>query len=148
LGGNSKTTIVATVSPAVINFGETLSTLKFAQRAKMIKNNAVINEDSSGSVLQLQMEIRKLKEALMRAQSHPSLPIVPLTQPQSESTMSSLIHNKPVPDFDNSEATGSFEPSSPLRNLRAQKIPMAAPSSSRLLLFNFTKLVFKRAFLQ
>jgi hypothetical protein len=47
LGGNSKTTIIAAVSPADRNFGETLSTLLFAQRAKLIKNVAVINEDTS-----------------------------------------------------------------------------------------------------
>jgi kinesin family member 15 len=67
LGGNSKTTIVATVSPADKNYGETLSTLKFANRAKMIKNNAVINEDSMGSVGSLQNENRKLKEQLQKA---------------------------------------------------------------------------------
>jgi Kinesin motor domain len=44
LGGNSKTMLVAAVSPADVNFAETLSTLKFAQRAKMIKNMAVKNE--------------------------------------------------------------------------------------------------------
>jgi hypothetical protein len=41
LGGNSMTYIIANVSPAEINFGETLSTLKFAARAKFIKNKAV-----------------------------------------------------------------------------------------------------------
>eukprot|EP01122_Echinamoeba_exundans_P001587 TRINITY_DN11608_c0_g1_i1.p1 TRINITY_DN11608_c0_g1~~TRINITY_DN11608_c0_g1_i1.p1 ORF type:complete len:443 (+),score=46.47 TRINITY_DN11608_c0_g1_i1:71-1399(+) len=67
LGGNSKTTIIATVSPADKNYGETLSTLKFANRAKMIKNNAIINEDSMGSVGSLQNENRKLKEQLQKA---------------------------------------------------------------------------------
>jgi len=36
LGGNCKTTIIATISPAVESFGETLSSLKFANRAKNI----------------------------------------------------------------------------------------------------------------
>jgi len=52
------------VSPAVADFGESLSTLKFAQRAKRIKNNAVVNEDSSGSIVQLQLEILRLKREL------------------------------------------------------------------------------------
>lgn len=44
LGGNSKTTIVATISSAADSFSETLSTLKFAARAKLIRNQAVINQ--------------------------------------------------------------------------------------------------------
>jgi len=60
LGGNSLTYIVACVSPDASNFGETLSTLKFAQRAKRIKNRAVVNEDASGSVVQLKQENERL----------------------------------------------------------------------------------------
>lgn len=48
-------------------FGETLSTLNFARRAKMIKNKAVMNEDVTGNVTELQQEIRKLKELLSQA---------------------------------------------------------------------------------
>ena len=64
LGGNSKTLIIANVSPSSASFGETLSTLKFAQRAKLIKNKAVINEDSTGSISILKEEIKRLKLAL------------------------------------------------------------------------------------
>lgn len=64
LGGNSKTFIIANVSPAASAFAETLSTLKFAQRAKMIKNAAVVNEDVSGTVNLLKYEIKKLKDEL------------------------------------------------------------------------------------
>jgi kinesin family protein 15 len=64
LGGNSMTYIIANVSPAEINFAETLSTLKFAARAKFIKNKAMVNEDSTGSLSSLQEENRRLKEQL------------------------------------------------------------------------------------
>ncbi|EEE53520.1 hypothetical protein OsJ_36705 [Oryza sativa Japonica Group] len=64
LGGNSKTMIIANVSPSVCSASETLSTLKFAQRARLIQNNAVVNEDASGDVLALQHQIRLLKEEL------------------------------------------------------------------------------------
>ncbi|KAL7002771.1 hypothetical protein U1Q18_003927 [Sarracenia purpurea var. burkii] len=64
LGGNSKTMIIANVSPSICCATETLNTLKFAQRAKLIKNNAVVNEDSSGDVIALQHQIRVLKEEL------------------------------------------------------------------------------------
>ena len=61
LGGNSKTVIIAHISPSQINLGETLSTLEFAKRAKQIKNRAVVNEDSSGTILILKNEIKRLK---------------------------------------------------------------------------------------
>jgi hypothetical protein len=44
LGGNAKTAMIAALSPASINYDETLSTLRYAWQVKAIKNNAVINE--------------------------------------------------------------------------------------------------------
>jgi len=69
LGGNAKTWMIATISPSALAFGETLSTLKFAQRAKTIKNRVIINEDVSGSFVVLQGEVRRLRAELSRAQS-------------------------------------------------------------------------------
>jgi len=46
LGGNSKTTMIAALSPADINYEETLSTLKYAYQVKSIKNSAKINESA------------------------------------------------------------------------------------------------------
>lgn len=43
LGGNSSTLMLANISPAEVNVGDTLSTLRFAERAKKIQNNAKIN---------------------------------------------------------------------------------------------------------
>ena len=65
LGGNSKTVIIANISPSAINVGETLSTLEFAKRAKQIKNKAIVNEDSSGTILVLKTEIKRLKRDMM-----------------------------------------------------------------------------------
>ena len=45
LGGNCKTTMMVMVSPSADAYGESLSSLKFANRAKNIKNTAIINED-------------------------------------------------------------------------------------------------------
>ncbi|GER31460.1 phragmoplast orienting kinesin 1 [Striga asiatica] len=70
LGGNSKTTIIANVSPSVCSANETLSTLKFAQRAKLIQNNAKINEDASGGVIALQQQIQQLKDQLSFLMKH------------------------------------------------------------------------------
>uniref|UniRef100_A0AAV1UHT5 Kinesin motor domain-containing protein n=1 Tax=Peronospora matthiolae TaxID=2874970 RepID=A0AAV1UHT5_9STRA len=67
LGGNSKTFVIATISPAEESAFETLSTLKFAQRAKMIQNSAIVNEDSVGSSVTLQDEIQRLRRQLQQA---------------------------------------------------------------------------------
>ncbi|XP_028785616.1 kinesin-like protein KIN-12E [Neltuma alba] len=66
LGGNSKTTIIANISPSSCCSLETLSTLKFAQRAKFIKNNAIVNEDASGDVIAMRMQIQQLKKEVSR----------------------------------------------------------------------------------
>jgi hypothetical protein len=61
LGGNSKTLIIANVSPSRLNIMETISTLEFAKRAKMMKNEAIENESISGNLEGLQSEILNLK---------------------------------------------------------------------------------------
>eukprot|EP00066_Takifugu_rubripes_P031029 XP_011620295.1 PREDICTED: kinesin-like protein KIF1B isoform X4 [Takifugu rubripes] len=68
LGGNSRTAMVAALSPADVNYDETLSTLRYADRAKNIKCNAVINEDPNNKLVRdLKDEVSRLKE-LLRAQ--------------------------------------------------------------------------------
>nr|XP_043893500.1 kinesin-like protein KIF1B isoform X22 [Solea senegalensis] len=65
LGGNSRTAMVAALSPADINYDETLSTLRYADRAKNIKCNAVINEDPNNKLVRdLKDEVARLKELL------------------------------------------------------------------------------------
>lgn len=65
LGGNSKTVMVANVGPADYNYDESISTLRYATRAKSIKNNAHVNEDPKDALLrQLQKEMEELKKQL------------------------------------------------------------------------------------
>ena len=66
LGGNCKTTMMAMISPSADAFGETQSTLKFATRAKKIKNEARINEDIDQRALlrKYEIELRRLKTEL------------------------------------------------------------------------------------
>ncbi|CAG0888246.1 unnamed protein product, partial [Cyprideis torosa] len=65
LGGNSKTLMCANVGPADYNYEETLSTLRFADRAKRIQNHAVINEDPKDALLrEFQKEIEALRKKL------------------------------------------------------------------------------------
>uniref|UniRef100_A0A669CNY2 plus-end-directed kinesin ATPase n=1 Tax=Oreochromis niloticus TaxID=8128 RepID=A0A669CNY2_ORENI len=66
LGGNSRTAMVAALSPADINYDETLSTLRYADRAKQIRCNAVINEDPNNRLVrELKEEVSRLKELLL-----------------------------------------------------------------------------------
>ncbi|EFA85017.1 kinesin-3 [Heterostelium album PN500] len=65
LGGNSKTIMIAAISPADINFDETLSTLRYADSAKKIKTTATVNEDPQSKVIrELQTEVERLKQLL------------------------------------------------------------------------------------
>eukprot|EP00123_Amoebidium_parasiticum_P016526 comp23476_c0_seq2/m.39246 comp23476_c0_seq2/g.39246 ORF comp23476_c0_seq2/g.39246 comp23476_c0_seq2/m.39246 type:complete len:720 (-) comp23476_c0_seq2:15-2174(-) len=64
LGGNSKTYIIANVSQDPAHFAETLSTLQFVNRAKLIKNRAVINENVTADVGLLQAEVQRLRQQL------------------------------------------------------------------------------------
>lgn len=69
LGGNTKTVMIAAVSPADYNYDETLSTLRYASRAKMIKNKPKINEDPKDALLrEYESEIKQLRAALAELQ--------------------------------------------------------------------------------
>ncbi|CAF0841426.1 unnamed protein product [Brachionus calyciflorus] len=64
LGGNSKTVMVAAISPSDNNYAETISTLRYADRAKQIKTNAKVNEDPKDKLIrELQEEIARLKSS-------------------------------------------------------------------------------------
>ena len=65
LGGNTKTVMIANLGPADYNFDETMSTLRYANRAKNIKNKPKINEDPKDAMLrEFQEEIARLKAQL------------------------------------------------------------------------------------
>lgn len=69
LGGNSKTIMIATITPANLYYSETISTLRYAQRAKSIINKPKINEDPNVSLIrELRQEIGRLRDLLKSAQ--------------------------------------------------------------------------------
>ncbi|CAB1324716.1 unnamed protein product, partial [Coregonus sp. 'balchen'] len=69
LGGNSKTAMIATLSPAGINVEESLSTLRYAKQARMIINVAKVNEDTNAKLIrELKAEVEKLRAAQMSSQ--------------------------------------------------------------------------------
>jgi hypothetical protein len=68
LGGNSKTIMICAVSPALLNYEESLSTLRYADRAKKIVNKAVVNESVQEKMIrELRTENDRLKKILMEA---------------------------------------------------------------------------------
>ena len=72
LGGNCKTTMMAMISPAYESFSESISTLKFATRAKKVKNEARINEDLDHRALlrKYELELKKLRDELEQRNKH------------------------------------------------------------------------------
>uniref|UniRef100_A0A913HFY2 Kinesin motor domain-containing protein n=2 Tax=Strongyloides stercoralis TaxID=6248 RepID=A0A913HFY2_STRER len=65
LGGNSKTIMIATISPSSDNYDETLSTLRYADRAKSIENHAIINEDPNAKIIrELREEVENLRQQI------------------------------------------------------------------------------------
>ena len=65
LGGNTKTVMIACISPSAFNYDEILGTLRYASRAKNIHNKPKINEDPKDAMLrEYEIEIKRLKELL------------------------------------------------------------------------------------
>lgn len=95
LGGNSKTLLIACISPARSSLDETLNTLRFASRTKRIKNSAMINEDAKDALLRnYRKQVEELRLRLREQQSAASQ-LKPLTD---EEAIESLIQNKPQED--------------------------------------------------
>lgn len=68
LGGNSKTVMIANIGPVDYNYDETLTTLRYANRAKDIKNAPKINEDPKDAMIrQYQEELNRLKQELAKS---------------------------------------------------------------------------------
>uniref|UniRef100_A0A0C9QMU2 KIF16B_0 protein n=1 Tax=Fopius arisanus TaxID=64838 RepID=A0A0C9QMU2_9HYME len=87
LGGNSKTIMIAAISPADCNYGETLSTLRYANRAKNIINKPTINEDANVKLIrELREEILKLKSLIGKDMS--------LERPPQQKVLLAQIHEK------------------------------------------------------
>ena len=89
LGGNSKTIMIAALSPADINYVETLSTLRYADRAKRIKTKAVVNENAMDKMIrEIKEENERLKEMLAKMQGGTNMASLGLTMDRSASSLS------------------------------------------------------------
>ena len=101
LGGNSKTLMFANVGPADYNYDETISTLRYANRAKSIKNKAKINEDPKDALMkQYQKEIEELKKLLEEGSED-----VTATEDEGDA---SETENGTMEDHENEEINGNL----------------------------------------
>ncbi|XP_051517535.1 kinesin-like protein KIF1C isoform X2 [Myxocyprinus asiaticus] len=109
LGGNSRTAMIAALSPADINYEETLSTLRYADRAKQIRCNAVINEDPNARLIrELKEEVNRLRDLLL------------------SQGLSQLV-TQPAAEVNNNRVCMSVLPAGPGSNVAP---PITAPESS------------------
>lgn len=98
LGGNSKTCIIANISSSNSSYGETLSTLRFAERAKMVKNQAIVNENTLGTINELREEIKRLHFKLKESKFSSCQKC---TNPQIYSEYTLMALNDRVQEFEN-----------------------------------------------
>ncbi|KAF5796380.1 putative plus-end-directed kinesin ATPase [Helianthus annuus] len=99
LGGNSKLTVICTISPDDKCSAETISTLRFGHRAKLMHNNPVVNKLTEDDVNDLSDQIRTLKEELIRAKTDPSYKNGSVRQSLNQLTVS-LNRSLIFPKFD------------------------------------------------
>lgn len=100
LGGNSRTLMIACISPSDRDFMETLNTLRYANRARNIKNKIFVNQDkTSKQIAQLKSEIERLNYELMQYKSRALKPMFPTSETSnsiSSSRTTSTITIAPV----------------------------------------------------
>ena len=96
LGGNSKTTIVANISCSLIQMNETISTLKFVQRAKMIKNSATLNMSVQENIEALQEEIKKLKAIIAKGGQYIDGENQKVNNKVNDNYICPICHNQPI----------------------------------------------------
>lgn len=103
LGGNSRTLMIACVSPSDRDFMETLNTLRYANRARNIKNKVFVNQDkTSKQIAQLKAEIERLNVELTQFKLKSNAMIS--SEPCSIESPRRLSH----PESDNAESTTEF----------------------------------------
>lgn len=129
LGGNSKTVMVASISPAEKDVKETLSTLRYANRAKRIKNKPVLNEDSREKLIQsLRAEIESLRAVVQSMATAPAAPIVPgLQSPVAQLESVTEVLGGGALSGKGDEATAQLDP------LTERSFVMASSAATRLL---------------
>lgn len=150
LGGNTKTLMVAAISPADYNYDETLSTLRYANRAKNIKNKPKINEDPKDTMIrEYKEEIEKLRkmladQAAMLSGDPAALAAMQASFAAAHPTTQQIAHHHSTRGSDGKDdedsvdfaSLGAVSESSKKNSLRPPKSPRAVnedPKSPRII---------------
>jgi len=122
LGGNSKTFLLATISPAKINCEESISTLKFADRAKQVMVQAILNETrpvDHALVKRLQLEVpQTLKTLLKKVLEHHKINSVSVLA-SNESKSTSDVETFMTPTRNNAYNNALLSPAKPVQHSNA-----------------------------
>ncbi|KAJ8281899.1 hypothetical protein COCON_G00044180 [Conger conger] len=132
LGGNSRTAMIAALSPADINYEETLSTLRYADRAKQIRCNAVINEDPNARLIrELKEEVNRLRDLLFSQGLSTELLTAPGNEVNNNNRVTALgvATPPPGPRTANDQAVPSQEPPAP----GSDHAPECDPSTAEII---------------
>ncbi|XP_008206881.1 osmotic avoidance abnormal protein 3 isoform X2 [Nasonia vitripennis] len=133
LGGNARTLMIACVSPSDVDAEESLSTLRYAARARCIKNKPIVNEDPKDALLrQYQIELQRLRKLLESSESRdqiltlpePKIAFVEEVQPASQQQQQQQFNgdNANVLVLDSSPSKGSeADPEREERRLRKRE---------------------------
>ncbi|XP_041341142.1 chromosome-associated kinesin KIF4A [Pyrgilauda ruficollis] len=109
LGGNSHTLMIACVSPADSNLEETLNTLRYADRARKIKNKPIVNVDPQAAELhQLKQQVQQLQVLLLQAHGG-TLPVALNGLAPSESLQSLMEKNQSLQEENQKLSQGLSE---------------------------------------
>eukprot|EP00658_Telonema_sp_P-2_P083741 TRINITY_DN9147_c0_g1_i5.p1 TRINITY_DN9147_c0_g1~~TRINITY_DN9147_c0_g1_i5.p1 ORF type:complete len:698 (+),score=208.67 TRINITY_DN9147_c0_g1_i5:111-2204(+) len=96
LGGNTKTCMIATLGPADYNYDETLSTLRYANRAKNIKNKPKINEDPKDTMMrEMQEQIERLRAQIERKAKGGGAP-VPASERRARGEKQTVVQTEKI----------------------------------------------------
>lgn len=135
LGGNSKTAMIAAVSPA--DYDETLSTLRYADQAKKIKNKAVVNEDPNAKLIrELKDELELLRDRLRTYAPEEVEQLTANSAYKSSNSSGSVRHSIPVPSKSTLNKAMEFEitdSNGMTRKMNRQEIIEQLQSSEKLL---------------
>ena len=123
LGGNSKTSLIITCSPSPFNESETISTLRFGERAKSIKNKPKVNKEFT--VAELKLMLARAEELIMKKDKY----ILELEDLLKKNSIS-------LPNSGEFEARQEEEESAMLKELKESKEALASESEKNELLLN------------
>uniref|UniRef100_A0A8C6NTY6 Kinesin family member 4A n=1 Tax=Nothobranchius furzeri TaxID=105023 RepID=A0A8C6NTY6_NOTFU len=130
LGGNSHTLMIACISPADSNMEETINTLRYADRARKIKNKPIVNVDPRAAEMsRLKQQVQELQVMLLHARGGVA-PV--LSGPESAEKVTKLLERNRVLEDENSKLSRELSEAAGQTALMFEKIIMTEQSNEKL----------------